>query len=302
MKMHRQRLLMILIAVCGVFSGKTDAGEKRPLVLATTFPMYLIARGVAAGRDGLELELLTASDAGHSHNHALKPDEMRKLAEADSLVINGLGMESYLDAAMERIGGGADVFDCSKFVGGPLPSEDGGFNQHFFASPSAHAEIAEGMAERFAALDPEGADAYRANARRYAEEMRALVVGMKAAADALPNRRVVAPEGALEYLARDFGLEIVAFTMSHGHSHDGNESAARMAALLKTIREKDAAAVLVNEHAPAAGALLAEETGLPAVGLETAESGHDGEDVPPDFFASAMRDNLRALADAMGGK
>lgn len=285
------RCLTVLLAVC-VFFGNAGAGageDGRPLVLVTIFPLHQIARNVAAGRDALRLELLLAAAAGCPHDYALTPGEMSRLSRADALVVNGLGMEEFLAAALEQAGGDIAVFDTSSSAGELLPD-----NPHLFASPLAEAAIAGGMAEFFASLDPEGAETYRANAERYAAEMRALAREMTAAAASLPGRRFVASHGVFDYLARDIGLEIV------GDVGEGEAGvpAARLRALAETIRAQDALAVLVEPNIPArASAALAEAAGVPVVPFDPVATGE--EDAPPDYFAATMRNNMRMLAGAL---
>lgn len=279
---------------CILFVAAGAASGERPVVLVTTFPLFQIARNVTAGRDGIALELLLPAAAGCPHDYALTPEEMRRLARADALIINGLGMEEFLAAALERVGGGIDVFDTSTAVSGGLRMEG---NPHLFSSPLAQGEIAAGMAEYFAELDPEGAAAYRANAERYAGEMRALAQEMKAALETFPNRRVLAQHGTFDGLARDTGLEIVGDV----DETDAGASAARMRELARMIREKDVAAVIVEpQFSPRAGELLARETGIPVVLLDSGATG--SEDDPPDSFAARMRENLDALARALADR
>ena len=315
MKVLLLRLFVALMFAVGVFFGNAGAAEqdgKRLFVLVTTFPLYQIARNVAEGRDGFDLELLLAANAGCPHEYAPTPGEMAKLAKADALVVNGLGMEEFLDSALERVGARVDVFDTSEAVNEYLPLEEhedgdehdhdhdhgeGEYNPHLFASPLAEAAIASGMAEYFARLDPEGAAAYRANAKRYADDMRALAAEMAAAIAAFPNKRIVVPHGAFDYLARDIGLEIIAHTQSHGE----DLSAAQLLALTKIVRDGNAAAIVVEpQYSPRAGETLAKETGLPVIMLDPVATGP--ENAPLDYFAATMRNNLDTLAGAFGAR
>ena len=307
------RLFAVAVFAVGVCFGNAGGGEgggKRPLVLVTTFPLYQIARNVAEGGDGFALELLLAANAGCPHEYAPTPGEMARLAQADALVVNGLGMEEFLDSALERIGARVDVFDTSDAVGDFLPLEEheddddhghdhdhGEYNPHLFASPLAEAAMAGGMAEYFSRIDPEGAAVYRANAKRYADGMRALAGEMADAVAAFPNKRIVVPHGAFDYLARDIGLEIVAHTQAHGE----DLSASQLLALTKIVRDGNVAAIAVEpQYSPRTGNTLAKETGLPVVMLDPVATGP--ENAPLDYFAATMRNNLDALAGALGAR
>lgn len=315
MDVLKKWISLVCLFAAGVFfslaqGGENPAQRERPLVLVTTFPLHQIARNVTEGVDGIELELLLAANAGCPHDYALTPGEMARLSRADALVANGLGLEDFLAAALERAGGDVPVFDTSEHAGDLLPlapdeahardnhdHAHGEYNPHLFASPLAEASIARGMAEYFSRLDPAGASAYRANADRYAAAMDALAREMREAVAAFPNRRIVAPHGAFDYLARDVGLEIVARTQSHGE----DLSASRLLSLAKTIRAERAAAIVVEpQYSPRTGETLAKETGLPVIALDPVAGGPD--DAPLDYFAATMRENLDALRGALGGR
>jgi len=100
------------------------ADEKRT-VLCTTFPVFQITRNVAKGREGVEVEIMLPSQLGCPHDYVLTPQDMQKLAKADVLVINGLGMEEFLGAPLEKANEKLTIIDSSagikeilQYVGG----------------------------------------------------------------------------------------------------------------------------------------------------------------------------------------
>ena len=95
------------------FTAGPSGAEAGTTVLATTFPIYQIVRNVAEGRGGVRVELLLPSRLGCPHDYALTPQDMRKLAQADVLVVNGLGLEEFLGAPVERANPDITVIDSS---------------------------------------------------------------------------------------------------------------------------------------------------------------------------------------------
>ena len=82
-------------------------------VLCTTFPIHLIARNVAQGRAGVDLQLMLPAGMGCPHDYALTPQDMRKLAAADVLVVNGLGLEEFLGAPVRTANPDIETIDSS---------------------------------------------------------------------------------------------------------------------------------------------------------------------------------------------
>jgi zinc transport system substrate-binding protein len=298
-----------MVVVC---AAAAQAGP--PNVLCTVYPVYQITRNVAEGREGMVVDLMLPSSLGCPHNYALTPQDMARLARADILVINGLGLEEFLGAPVEQANPRLRVIDSSAGIE-PLAGGEGGcshghahgdhgacsahahgaVNPHIFASPRLSGKMAMTIAAGLSGHDPDGAGLYFRNAAAYQERMNALAGEMAAAVAALPNRRIVQPHGVFDYLARDIGLEIAATTQPHGQE----PSAAEMLALLRDIREQRAGAIFTEpQYSPRVGQTLARETGIASAVLDPGASGPP--DAPLDHYETVMRRNLETLAEVLG--
>ncbi len=292
-------------------------------VLCTTFPIHQIARNVAQGRDGVDLQLLLPAGMGCPHDYALTPQDMRKLSAADVLVVNGLGLEEFLGAPVqtanpdiETVDSSAGIQDLLEYAHEHHEAEEehdheaeaehdhdehghhhqhAGVNPHLFASPRQAARIALNVAGGLSKADPEGAGVYFRNARAYAARMNALADELAALGQTLKNNRIVEPHGVFDYLARDMGLEIVAVLRPHGQE----PSASEMLELVREIREKQAGVIFTEPQYPAkVGDALARETGLPTATLDPVASGPDA--APLDYYETAMRNNMEVLGATLG--
>lgn len=292
-------------------------------VLCTTFPIHQIARNVAQGREGVALQLMLPAGMGCPHDYALTPQDMRKLAAADVLVVNGLGMEEFLGAPvrtanpdLETIDSSAGIPDLLEYAHEHHEAEEEhdheaeaehghdehghhhhheGVNPHLFASPRQAARIALNVAAGLSKADPDGAATYFRNAQAYAARLNALADELAALGRTLKNNRIVEPHGVFDYLARDMGLEIAAVLRPHGQE----PSAAEMLDLVREIREKQAGAIFTEPQYPAKiGAALARETGLPTATLDPVATGPD--EAPLDYYETAMRKNVEVLRAVLG--
>lgn len=109
-------------------AGKAEAAEQT--VLATTFPIYQIVRNVLQGRDAVKVDLLLPSQLGCPHDYALTPQDMQKLAKADILVVNGLGMEEFLGAPVKKENPNIRVIDSSTGIQETLPYSEHQHHKH----------------------------------------------------------------------------------------------------------------------------------------------------------------------------
>lgn len=298
-------------ALGGALALAASTGFAALNVLCTTFPIHQIARNVAQGRAGVDLQLMLPAGMGCPHDYALTPLDMRKLAGADVLVVNGLGLEEFLGApvlaahpGLATIDGSAGIPDLLEYAPGHSEAEEeheqghprhAGANPHLFASPRQAARIALNVAAGLSKADPEGADLYSRNAQAYAERLNALADEMAALGQTLKNNRIVEPHGVFDYLARDMGLEVVAVLRPHGQE----PSAAEMLELVREIRAERAGAIFTEPQYPAKiGAALARETGLPTAALDPVATGPDA--APLDYYETAMRQNMEVLRATLG--
>ncbi len=97
-------------------SARAQDGQASLRVLATTYPVYLLARNVAQARPDIQVDLLIPAQTGCPHDYALSPGDMKKLAEADVLLLNGLGMDDFLLKALPAARPGLIVVDSSEGV------------------------------------------------------------------------------------------------------------------------------------------------------------------------------------------
>jgi ABC-type Zn uptake system ZnuABC Zn-binding protein ZnuA len=300
-------------------SGRADSG--RPQVLATVLPVYALALDVAGPKPGVELSLLMPAGAGCPHDYTFSPGDLAKLARARVLLANGAGLEPFLeDGSLKAVNPGLRVVDLSagldllprRGAGSapdrteePVPCADGcdhqhqqhhagAFNGHVFASPRSAAAMVRSIAEALAALDPQGAGTYRANAERVAGELLALADEMADAARSFPNRKVVAMHDVFDYLARDAGLEVVAIIEEEPGQEPGLGTFSN---LVRQVRA-DKPAVIFSEpqYSDRPAQALSRETGVPVICLDPFATGR----AEAGAYLATMRRNLETMKKALG--
>ena len=304
-------ILSLLLCLCfGLPSVTARAADSPREFTATVFPVWILLHEIAHDVPGVNVNLLLPAGSGCPHDYAMTPNDRRRLAKADILVMNGLGLEAFLgDGAKLRalLKPGASALEASKDVGGLLHSEghshDGhhhacGANPHLFASPSMMANMARSIATQLAGLDPEHAAHYKSKGQDAAKRLEALAAECRSTGEKLAGRAVIAQHSAFDYLARDLGLSMEA----HIQAHDGHEPSARaMLDLVRLIRSQKVAAVITEPQYPArTGRTLAAETGIPCITLDPAANGPEGLSSPLDWYEKIMRENLRTLEQALG--
>ena len=298
------------------------AAENKARILTTTFPLYQIVRNLSQGVEGAEVGLMIPAEMGCPHDYALTPQDMRRLARADVLIVNGLGMEEFLGAPIAKANPRLRVVDSSRGIGQVLDYADGrhgqaghdhqpagkkegvmghhdedhGANPHLFASPRMAALLTANIAGELARVHPAGAARYTANAKAYGQRLNRLADDMAALGKRLVNNRIVTQHGMFDYLARDMGLEVVAVIQTHPGQ---NPSAAEILELVAAIKAKKAGALFTEPQYPEAlGITIAREAGIVAARLDPAAGGP--EQAPLDYYEQVMRRNMTVLEQTLG--
>lgn len=272
------------------------AGASELRVLASFLPMYLFARNVAGETPGVSVDLMLPAALGCPHEYALTPGDMRKIASADLFIANGYGMEEFLGAPVRKANPRIRIVESAEGIP-PIRTGEaghGGINPHTWVSPRNAMLQVRTIEKAMSAASPRDAPAFRRNADAYVAKLSALAGEFEAASSRFANRNIVTFHSVFDYLARDLGLTIV------GEIEDtpGQEpSAGEIRKLVRTIREKKAAAVFWEPQYPDRLArMIAGEAGVPSKALDPVSTGSTS----PSTYESVMRENLRTLSEVLG--
>ncbi len=284
----------------------SEPSQKQIKVLCSTFPVYLFTKNIVAGSDTMQVGLMLPAALGCPHDYMVTPQDLQRLTEAQVLIINGLGMESFLEKSLRKADSHLIVIDSSQGItdliqlGEDAEDSDSidshehhhtGVNPHLFASPRLAAQITQNIAAEISKIDPAHQDLYQKNAKQYAEKLNRLAEEFQSAARSFRSVKIVTEHAVFDYLARDCGLEVAAIV----EESPGQEPAAdQMLQLVRIIRESKAAALFTEPQYPAKiGQTLARETGIPVAVLDPVAGGPDN--APADYYEIVMRHNLETL-------
>jgi zinc transport system substrate-binding protein len=277
-------LITLLIAAACAKSGAPAEGR---LVLCSTYPVYISTKNIIEGIPGIRLERIAAQHEGCPHDHHLSPGDLKRLAGAWAFIINGAGLEAYLDKAIKHYPD-VEIIDASR--GFALSVMAGfGTNAHVWVAPSGTMHQVRAISEGLSALDPPNAARYRENAAAYLEKLAGLRKRMAAALEGLRGRKILTFHDAFRYFADDFGLVVAGVIQ---HEPEAAPSAAELAGAIRLVKAEGVSAVFAEPHAPQRAAeTVAKETGLAVSLLDPVSSGPDD----PDAYLRAMEKNLAVL-------
>jgi zinc transport system substrate-binding protein len=296
----------VLTLACICLPQGVRAQEHKLRVLASFLPVYCFAANVAG--DLAEVDHLLPPGAD-PHDFQFSPREMKKLDAAEVIVLNGLGLESWLDRVINASPGRSKVIVKA---GTGLESElienpsylnlgesvralaDSTPNPHTWLDPQLAAHAVTNILAAFQRADPAHAGGYDRNARQYIARLGKLDAEMSEGLLPLKGRAIITYHDAFPYFARRYELRIVGVIEK---VPDVEPSARYLAALASVIRQEDAKVIFAERQS---SHRLPDQMGrdyhVAVATLDTLETG----DFKPDAYEEGMRRNLRALTNALG--
>ena len=91
--------LLALALLCTLFSGCAARKAERYDVLASTAPVRAMTAALLDGTD-LSCGLVVTESVSCLHDYTLTVAQMEKLGQADVVVLNGLGLEDFMEDAL----------------------------------------------------------------------------------------------------------------------------------------------------------------------------------------------------------
>ena len=295
--------LLVMIAGC---CGCAAQGNDETVIVTSFYPMYVFASNIANGVPGVKVVNMADQNVGCLHDYQLQTRDMVTLETADVLVVNGGGMEQFMDKIAQTYkelsvvtaSEGIAMLESAHSGHDHEHDHDHGeeetcvLNAHVWLDPALAQQQVSNIASGLAAADPENAAAYKANAAAYIERIAALDEEIHALLDAHKGSQIITFHEAFTYFASAYGLEVAGLIEHDSGEEPGTRDLAKTCDLVKKLGIK---ALFVEPQYPQKAAnTIARETGATVYQLDPVVSG-DGE---LDSYERAMRENARVFAEA----
>jgi ABC-type Zn uptake system ZnuABC Zn-binding protein ZnuA len=259
-----------VLAACGPSGspsapgGGSASGGATVNVLTTTTVFADMVRNV--GGSLVSVSSLVPK-SGDVHTYEPKPADARAVAQADLLVMNGLGLDDWLEKTITSAGTGAPLVKLAPGVDAPpLPGPTGGTeNPHLWMDVRYAQTYADEIATALGQVDPVHATTYLSQATAYKARLEALDAWVRQQIASVPaaNRTIVTFHDAFPYFAREYGLTIVGVAVE---APGQDPSAGYTAALIQAIRANGVKAIFAENQFPTKLAdELAAQTGTKVV-------------------------------------
>jgi ABC-type Zn uptake system ZnuABC Zn-binding protein ZnuA len=298
--MTRGAAMALIVGVVLAACSPSASDDGRPQVVATTTQVGQIAGEL--GGDAIQLTTLLPPGA-EAHDFELTPDDARAIERADVILKSGSGLESWLDRALQTIGGADRVQDMS--AGIPLRTVDEGGRRetdpHYWLSGPNAVLMVNNVRDALLEVAPESAATVRERADAYVARLEEADATVRALISEVPEERrgIVTNHDALGYFIDEYGLRFVG-SVFPAMDVRGEPDPAQLAALADTIRGTGVTAIFSESAVnPRLAEAIAQETGVRVVTepLYTDSLGPPGSDA--DALDGMLLHDARVIHDAL---
>ncbi len=299
-------LLLLSLGSCGAPAAGSSEEDGVLTIAATTYPIYEFATYVAGGMDGIEIELVVDQQISCLHDYTLTVDDMRTLERADVILINGAGLEAFMEDALATVD--VPIIDCSEgiellpYAGHEDHDHSGGedesdhYDPHIWMDPNRAIVMMENIARGLAAVDDTYTESdYMSHLMMPSANISKMASNWQARFDALPEEQkyLITFHDGFAYLADAFDLTL----LKSIEEEAGSEASAKdITEIVGMVREYGLPVIFVEENGSDATAkAIQRETGVEIGTLSMIMS--DG----PSYL-DAMEQNLQTIYSGLTGE
>ncbi len=250
-----RRLLRLSLAIVLAPTAVGCAGPSAPasgtinVVTTTTVFADMISN---VGGDLVSVTSLVPRN-GDVHTFEARPADLRAVASARLLIMNGLGLDDWLEKTITNVAAsGTPLVKLAEGLPGValLPGEQAGTeNPHLWLDVKYAELYVARIADALASVDPGHTATYRARAASYMARLDVLDARVRTQIATIPeaNRSIVAFHDAFPYFAREYGITIVGVAVT---APGQDPSAGYTAQLISAIKAAGVKAIFSEAQFP----------------------------------------------------
>lgn len=284
-------LCVILVAGMGftnlyVNYSEGDTSKEELTVVTSFYPMYVAAMNVVGDAPGVKLQNLSEPQTGCLHDFQLTPEDMKLLSTADVFIINGGGIEAFMEDVAKAYPNLTIVSACEYLE---LLSDGDETNAHAWMSVAMYREMVQTIATGLAEADPDNRALYEENAGVYDSKLMQLEERQKTVVAASQGTDVILFHEAYDYVADDYGMQV---SCVMDLDEERQVSAGEVAEVLQAINEDGASLILAEElYGKSMAQTVQKEADVSVIYLDPLNRG----DYEADSYLLGMEHNIELL-------
>ncbi len=239
-----------------------------------------------------------------THTYEPKPEDAKALANADLVIVNGLGLEGWMDRLIKASGTHAKIIIASEGVKPRTMTEEENGKKETVTDPHAWQDLRNGriyarnIAAALANADKENGQTFRTQAALYDKDIASADADARAHIASIPEakRKIITSHDAFGYFGAAYG---VTFLSPVGINTEIEPTAADVARLCDQIKAEGVKGVFLENMAnPTLIQQIAKDTGATMGGALYSDALSEPEGPAPTYLAM-FANNVPKLVRAM---
>ena len=287
-------VVLAIIAVLVILNinknNRTNKDDEAVKIVTSFYPMYIIAENITDGAENIELVNMADVNVGCLHDYTLTTEDMKKVENADIFIMNGLGMESFIEKILTS-NQDMNIIDSSTEAQNVILSEDG-VNAHIWTSIDNYILQVKYISKELINKNQENAEVYQKNTDEYVQKLEELKNDFENNLQNLDGEKAICLNEAFEYLGQELGIEMTTIATDHEES---TMSADMLSSIIDKVKQENIQIIIVDKNDNKANAeTIANEIGAQILELNSGLTGK----LVKDAYINQMRENLNILESA----
>lgn len=284
-----KKIIAILILPLLLLSG--CQAQEATQIAATTLPVYEFTSLLCDGTD-ITVSRLVTENVSCLHDYSLQVSQMRAMEAVEVIVINGAGLEDFLDDVLK---GSENIIDASEGLvlsyGHHHEENEHHHEQdpHFWLSPKNAKHMCQIIESKLSAEYPQYADTFAQNLNKLLGKLDDLQAYGEQNLKNLTSKNLITFHDGFSYFAESFDLHILKAV----EEESGSEASAKeLIELINLVEEHKLPAIFTETNGSTSAAeIIAEETGVKVYALDMAMAGNS--------YFEAMYHNIDTIKEAL---
>lgn len=289
------RILSVITILILFFTGCDQVEEKEKVgvnIVTSFYTTYVFTKNITKDVPNVNVENMSDNHSGCLHDYHLDTKDMKKIENADVFVINGAGLESFLEKVYEKEE--LYVIDASEDLDLIQSKYEDKPNEHTWLSISNAILQVDKIATKLAEIDKDNADKYIENKDLYIERLKQLRNELRESLyDVNKDIKIVTTHDAFAYFANDFDIEITdVIEREEGQSPTQKE----MKTIIDNIKENDVCGIFIEpDYSNKLAQTIANESNVKVYTLDSITSG-DGNIYD---YENKMKQNIETIRESI---
>ena len=281
-------VLVTTIVILNINKNSKKAEDEGKTKIVTSFyPMYIIAENLVQGANNVELVNMADVNVGCLHDYTLTTEDMKEVEDADIFIINGLGMEKFLEKVI-NLNGDMYVLDSSTNIQNLIKDEDE-INPHIWTSINNYILQVKNISKELQNKDAINAQVYKENEEKYVEKLENLKEEYLGELKDLEGKKAVILNESFEYMAQE--LKIDATTIKTDHE-ESTLSAETLKNIIEKMKNENISMIILDKNDNKSNAeTIANETGAKIYELNSGLIGS----LEKDTYIEQVKENVNCL-------